>query len=175
MRTDATTQGAQRSDSDDGTSSVKVLLVSDCIENFPRLKTLLRLSPHAVTYVPNVEALPRACQDFYDLIVVDVGPEHLVAALREIRASAQLENASVLVRTERLTQAFERTSVFAKSRAILALDSEQLAQEFALTSVFTKYRALPGLDTELARLVSARMREKGAAGLLSPPSGHAVL
>lgn len=160
MLTYATTQTAPGKECKDGVSSVRVLLVSDCIENFPRLKALLRLSPHTITYAQSAEELHHACQEFHDFVVVDVGPEHVVYALREIRASAHLQEASVLVRAERLVQAFELSSVFAKHRALPELSSERLAQEFALTSVFTKYRAMPGLDTELARLVASRVQEK---------------
>jgi hypothetical protein len=156
-------------------SSIKVLLVGDCIENFPRLKSLLRLFRHTVTLVETITELRQACQEFYEFVVVDVGPEHIVSILHEIRASTQLQNTAVLVRAERLVRTFERASVFAKARTVPDLDAERLAQEYGLTSVFTKYRARPGLDTELARLVSSRGQEKGAAGSSASSQQSVVL
>ncbi len=170
MLTYAVTQSASEGDSNDAVSPVKVLLVSDWIENLARVKSVLRLAQHQVTYAQTAAELNRACQDSYDFVVVDVGPEHIVYALHELRASAQLQNIPVLVRAERLAQAFEMTSVFAKYRAQPALDSERLAQEFAMSSVFSKYRAMPGLDSELAKLVSARAPENHAAG--APDSNY---
>lgn len=135
----ATAQSAAEGNSNDGTESVTVLLVSDWIENLARLKSLLRLSQHMVTYAQTIEELNHSCQDFYDFVVVDVGSEHIVYALHEIRASEQLLNTSVLVRAERLEKEFEKTSVFAK------------------------YRAMPCLDLELMKLVTARLLVKNAA------------
>ena len=163
MLTYATAQSALGDDSTGGIASINVLLVSDWIENLARVKSLLRLSQHEVTYAQTAEELNHACQDFYDFIVVDVGLELIVYALHELRASESLQNTPLLVRAERFAQAFERTSVFAKYRALSELDSEGLAKEFGMTSVFTKYRAMLGRDTELAKLVSSRALEKSAA------------
>lgn len=160
MLTYATAQSALGDDSKGGKASIKVLLVSDWIENLARVKSLLRLTQHEVTYAQSAEELNHACLDFYDVVVIDVGLEHIVYALREIRASEPLQTTPVLVRAERFAQAFEMTSVFAKYRAMSELDPEGLAKEFAITSVFTKYRAMPGLDAELAKLVSSRALEK---------------
>ena len=57
-----------------------------------------------------------------------MGPDHIAYALREIRASQRLQNTPALVRAERFAQAFELTSVFAKSRAaeILGFDRRTL-------------------------------------------------
>ena len=146
-----------------GEPNLKVLLVSDWSENLARVKSLLRLSQHEITHAQTAEELNHACQVFYDFIVIDVGPEHIVAALHELRANASLQNTPLLVRAARFAQAFESTSVFAKYRALSEWESEDLAKEFVMTSVFTKYRAMPGLDTELAKLVSLRALEKSAA------------
>ena len=75
---------------------------------------MLRLSLNEVTYAQTTEELNPICQDFYDFVVVDVGPEHIVDALREIRATEQLQNTSVLVRVERL---MEEYAMLAKYRA----------------------------------------------------------
>lgn len=163
MLTYVTAQSALGADSKGGVASIKVLLVSDWIENLARVQSLLRLSQHEVTYAQTAEELNQACQDFYDFVVIDVGLEHIVYALHELRASESLQNMPLLVRAERFAQAFEMTSVFAKYRALSELDSEGLAKEFAMASVFSKYRAMPGLDTELAKLVSSRALEKSAA------------
>jgi CheY-like chemotaxis protein len=154
MLTYAVPQSVSDCNSNGGRAPVKVLLVSDWIENLPRVKSALRLAQHQVTYAQTAADLNRACQDFYDFVVVDVGPEHIVYALRELRASAQLQNSPVLVRAERLAQAFE------------------------LTSVFAKYRAMPGLDVELAKLVSACAQEKRSVGTRDSnelPPGHSLL
>ena len=97
---------------------------------------MLRLSLNEVTYAQTTEELNPICQDFYDFVVVDVGPEHIVDALREIRATEQLQNTSVLVRVERLME------------------------EYAMLA---KYRAMPCSDYELIRLVTARSQGKNAA------------
>jgi hypothetical protein len=89
----------------------------------------------------NAEELNRACQGSYDFVVVDVGLEHIVYALREIRADQRLQNTSVFVRAERLVK------------------------ELEMTSVFAKYRARPCLDLELMELVPARLQEKDTVGL----------
>ena len=158
MLTYAIAQSASDGDSNNGASSVKILLVSDWIENLARVKALLRLFHHEITYAQSAEELSYACQDLYDFVVIDVGPEHIVYALRELRASARLQNTPVLVRAERFAQAFDLASV-----ALPELDSERLAREFAMTSVFTKYRAMPGLDAELARLVCSLAQQKEGA------------
>ena len=132
----ATAQTALEGNSNDGTESVTVLLVSDWIENLARLKSLLRLSPHVVTYSQTNEELNHLCQDFYDFVVVDLGPEHIVDALREIRAAEQLQNTSVLVRAERMVE------------------------EYAMLA---KYRAMPCADFELMRLLTARSQVKNVA------------
>ncbi len=163
MLTYASAQAVSELDSQ--ATSIKVLVVSDWIENLARVKSMLRLSHHQVTYAQTAEALNQSCQGFYDFVVVDVGPEHIVYALRELRVSQPLQNTPVLVRAERLAQAFEMTSVLAKSRTLPELDAERLAQEFALTSVFAKYRAMPGLDAELAKLVALRALEKSRTPL----------
>lgn len=167
MLTYATIQATQVADSSEGILSVRALLVSDCIENFPRLKGLLQLSSQAVTYVQTVEELDRTYQDFYDFVLVDVGPEHIVYALRAIRASALLQDAPLWVRAERLGQAFEFASALGKHRSVRELGAERLTQQCAPPSIFTKYRALPGLDTELAKLVSSGRQEKAMYGLHS--------
>jgi CheY-like chemotaxis protein len=128
-----TAQSALGEDSKVG--SIKVLLVSDWSENLARVKFLLRLSPHVVI-AQTTEELNSICQDFYDFVVVDVGQEHIVDALREIRAIEQLQNTSVLVRAERLMEAY---------------------------AMLSKYRAMPCSDFELMRLVTARTQEKSAA------------
>lgn len=178
MLTYAVTQSTADGDSNGASAPVKVLLVSDWIENLPRVKSVLRLGQHQITYAQTAADLNRACQDFYDFVVVDVGPEHIVYALRELRASAQLQDTPVLVRAERLAQAFELTSVFAKHRALPGLDSERLSQEFAMASMFSKYRAMPGLDVELAKLVLTRAQEKRTAGAPAAndmQQGHSLL
>jgi hypothetical protein len=178
MLTYAVTQSDSEGASKGGSAPVKVLLVSDWIENLPRVKSALRLAQHHITYAQTAADLNRACRDFYDFVVVDVGPEHIVYALRELRASTQLHDTPVLVRAERLAQAFELTSVFAKYRAMPGLDSERLAQEFAMASMFAKYRAMPGLDVQLAKLVSVRAQEKRTPGAPSPNDlspGHSLL
>ena len=136
MLTYVTAQSALGDASKGGIASIKVLLVSDCLENLARVKSLLRLSQHEVTYAQTAEELNHACRDFYDFVVIDVGQEHIVDALREIRAIEQLQNTSVLVRAERLME------------------------EYVMLS---KYRAMPCSDFELMRLVTARTQEKNAA------------
>ncbi len=83
MLTYVTAQSALGDDSKGG--SINVLLVNDWSENLARVKSMLRLSPHVVTYAQTTEEFNPICQDFYDFVVVDVGPEHIVDALREIR------------------------------------------------------------------------------------------
>ena len=175
MLTYATIQAARSAESSGGILLVRVLLVSDCIENFPRLKALLQFSSQAVTYVQSVEELERTCQDLYDVVVVDVGPEHVVYALREIRVSTLLQNASVLVRAERLGKVIESASIAGNHKAVQDLGIERLAQERALPSIFTKYRALPGLDTELAKLMPAGMPEKSGHNSHSFSREQAIL
>lgn len=160
MLTYATAQSVANGEFNGGAAPIKVLLVSDWAENLARVKSCLRLSHHKIVYAQTAEELNLACHDLYDFVVIDVGPEHIAYALRELRANTQLQNIPILVRAERFAPAFEATSVFAKSRALPELDSERLAKEFAMTSIFTKYRAMPGLDTELARLVSSRTKDK---------------
>lgn len=178
MLTYVTTQSVSDHDSNDRTTPLKVLLVSDWIENLARVKSLLRLSHHKITYAQTAEELNYACQDSYDFVVIDVGPEHIVYALRELRASECLQNTPVFVRVERFTQAFEMTSVFAKTRALKELEAEALTREFAMTSVFTKYRAMPGLDIELAKMVSARVWENDVPSVRQVralPGGNSML
>lgn len=159
MLTYATTQSVAIEDSNGAATSVKVLLVSDWAENLARVKTFLHLSHHKILYAQTAKELSLACHDLFDFIVMDVGPEHIVYALRELRSNTQLQNIPILVRAERFAQAFELTSNFAKSRALPELDSEHSAKEFVMTSIFPKYRAVPGFDIELARLVASHKKD----------------
>ncbi|HEX4951576.1 MAG TPA: hypothetical protein VFZ34_33270 [Blastocatellia bacterium] len=160
-----TAQSSTAHDAPGETASIKVLLVSDWIENLARLKSRLRLTTYEVTYVQPVEALNQAGQNVYDFVVVDVGPEHLAYALREIRACTQLQNASLLVRAERLAEAFNLALVNSKCLGRLGSETECLGHDFPMASVLTKYRALPSLDVELAKLLSVRAQESSVSSV----------
>lgn len=157
MLTYASAQLIEHHNAADPRSSVNVLLVSDWIENLARLRSVFRLSPQ---HFACVTELHQICQEPFDFVVTDVGPEYMAYALRAIRAHSTLRDTPLLVRSERLAHAFATTSVFAKNRAMPEMDSERLAQEYVMTSVLAKYRAMPGLDGELMRLILKQSAEK---------------
>lgn len=156
MLTYATVQAARNSEVGAQSPPVQVLIVSDWIENLPRLRSFLHLAHQTISYAQNVAELTPLGQNFYDFVIVDVGPEYIAYALRELRTSVQLQDTAVFVRTERFSQTFESTSIYAKALNVPELNAERTAKDFLTTSVFTKYRAMAGPDRDLLKLLLQR-------------------
>lgn len=151
---------------------INVLVVSDCIENLTRLKSLLHVALPAGQYVQNLAELTALGKGVPEIIVIDIGTEYLAYALREVRTSSSLQDTPIFVRAERFVAACgERSS--AQSLASSSINTTSLGRESVVTAICTKYRAVSGLDVDLVQLLSqqGQKRNNSYLGLSTAFSG----
>ena len=111
----------------------RLLIVSDSTERLAGLRTSLAAGEVEVTCAISSEDLHRACRDEHHLVVIDVGPSHLVEVLKALRSSAGHIDTPVLV------------------------EASRLAVEPGLAGVLPEYRAMPCGQADLVTLARRRM------------------
>ncbi|HZS10494.1 MAG TPA: hypothetical protein VFD58_37040 [Blastocatellia bacterium] len=95
-----------------------LLIVSDSTDRLATLRASLGRGEIEVTGVTDPEEAARACRAGPDLVVVDVGPEHLIGVLKDIRAGTGPERIPVLVEAGRLAAAPNLAGALLKYRAM---------------------------------------------------------
>src|SRR5690349_13022633 len=79
-----------------------LLLVSDGIDRFGSLLSLLRREGVAVQRINKVEDLYGIEPEEYELAIIDLSPSQLPPVLRRLRARAAVDKLSILVEAGRL-------------------------------------------------------------------------
>lgn len=138
---------------------INVLVVSDCIENLTRLKSLLHVALPAGQYMQNLAELLAPGKGVPEIIVIDIGAEYLAYALREVRTCVTLQDTPIFVRAERFVAACGEKSPH-QSLGNSNWNANLLGGKSAAASICTKYRAVSGLDMDLVQLLSQQGQER---------------
>lgn len=114
-------------------ASLRLLIISDCPERMKRLKASLNVGKIEITGVNSLDRLNSFIRRDYDLIVVDIGLEHLTRVLTTLRSRAEYAGIAVLVECSRISA------------------------EIGFAGVLPRYRAMPCYHRDLITLVKRRI------------------
>lgn len=95
-----------------------LLIVSGAPECQQRLLAALSIIEVEVTRIVSLEEAACACRHSYDLVIVDVEPQHVASVLKTVRENAELADRPVLVERCRLDAAPELAGVLPQYRAM---------------------------------------------------------
>ncbi len=95
-----------------------LLIVWRCPEHLQRLRSSLDQLGVRTTYCASPFEVCEACEQAYDLAIVDVEPKFLVGILTTLRASAACAEVSVWVENSRLYEASQLAGVLPRFRAM---------------------------------------------------------
>jgi DNA-binding NtrC family response regulator len=129
---------ARRADQDMSTS-LRLLIISDCSERMKQLKAALDVGEIEIIGVNSLDRLNNFMGRDYDLVAVDVGLEHLASVLIALRSKVKYAEIPVLVECGRIST------------------------ETGFAGVLPRYRAMPCFQSDLITLVKRRTAfESGA-------------
>src|SRR5262245_17276563 len=117
----------------DASTSLRLLIISDCPERLKRLKAALTVSESEITGVNSPDRLNNSIGRDYDLVAVDVGLVHLTRVLSTLRSRAEYAGIPVLVECGRIST------------------------EIGFAGVLPRYRAMPCCQSDMITLVKRRI------------------